>query len=290
LRKLDLWVKRGLLSTDSKLPIKLQCQLLGLNRASHYYKSNPISPTRAEFLEEAMARIDYWHTMCPAFGSRKLSDIIKEQDGLLVGRKLAKTLMERMGITCKAPKPNTSMPNKEHKKFPYLLRNKNIWLPNQVWAIDITYIKMGKSHMYLTAAIDWYARYIVGWTLSFTLDTAPVVEVVESAIIKHGIPSIMNSDQGSQFTSSEYVNLLAKNGIQQSMDGKARWVDNVIIERWFRSLKCEEIYINEYSSPKELKRGIEGYVSLYNGIRPHDSLQKKTPLYTYNNIFNMNTD
>ena len=141
-----------------------------------------------------MARIDYWHTMCPAFGSRKLSNVIKEQDGLLVGRKLAKTLMERMGITCKAPKPNTSIPNKERKKFPYLLRNKRIWLPNQVWAIDITYIKMGKSHMYLTAIIDWYARYIVGWTLSFTLDTAPVVEAVESAIIKHGVPAIMNSD------------------------------------------------------------------------------------------------
>jgi putative transposase len=223
--------------------------------------------------------------MSPAFGARKLSDVIKEQDGLLVGRKLAKTLMERMGIICKAPKPNTSIPNKEHKKFPYMLRNKHIWLPNQVWAIDITYVKMGKSHMYLTAIIDWYSRYIVGWTLSFTLDTAPVLEVVESAIMKYGVPAILNSDQGSQFTSCDYVKLLAKYGIRQSMDGKARWVDNVIIERWFRSLKCEEIYINEYSSPKCLKKGIEGYISLYNNIRPHDSLQKKTPHHVYTNIF-----
>ena len=232
-----------------------------------------------------MARIDYWHTMSPAFGARKLSDVIKEQDGLLVGRKLATSLMERMGIISKAPKPNTSKPNKEHKKFPYLLRSKHIWLPNQVWAIDITYIKMSKSHMYLTAIIDWFSRYIVGWTLSFTLDTAPVLEVVELAVLKYGVPAILNSDQGSQFTCTEYVNLLAKYGIRQSMDGKARWVDNVIIERWFRSLKCEEIYINEYASPKELKKGIEGYINLYNHIRPHDSLQKKTPHHTYTNVF-----
>lgn len=281
MRNLDLWVKRALLSIDSRLTVKQQCQLLGINRTSHYYKAKPINPDKEAFLEQVMARIDYWHTINPAFGARKLSDIIKEQDGLLVGRKLAGKLMERMGITSKAPKPNTSSPNKKHKKVPYLLRNKSIWLPNQVWAIDITYIKMGKSHMYLTAIIDWYSRYIVGWTLSFTLDTAPVLEVVETAVSKYGVPAILNSDQGSQFTSSEYIKLLVKYGIRQSMDGKARWIDNVIIERWFRSLKCEEIYINEYVSPKELSRSVGAYISLYNNIRPHESLQKKTPFHTY---------
>ena len=232
-----------------------------------------------------MSRIDYWHTINPAFGARKLSKIIKKEDGLSVGRKLAASTMETMGIVSKAPKPNTSMPNKEHKKFPYLLRKKQIWFPNQVWAIDITYIKMGKSHMYLTAIIDWYSRYIVGWALSHTLDKAPVIEAVEEAIKKCGVPSILNSDQGSQFTSVEYVNLLKKYHIRQSMDGKGRWIDNVIIERWFRSLKCEEIYINEYLSPKSLKKGISEYIVLYNDIRPHDSLQDNTPKHTYFNIF-----
>ena len=232
-----------------------------------------------------MARIDYWHTMCPAFGTRKLSKTIQQQDGLPIGRKLARTLMERMGIVSRAPKPGTSMPNKEHKKFPYLLRNKRIWLPNQVWAIDLTYIKMGKSHMYLTAIIDWYSRYIVGWTLSYTLDTAPVAQAVEAAIKKYGTPYIINSDQGSQFTSGEYVELMAKHGICQSMDGKARWIDNVIIERWFRSLKCEEIYINEYNSPKELKKGITDYINLYNTIRPHESLGNLPPMTAYTGHF-----
>jgi putative transposase len=232
-----------------------------------------------------MARIDYWHTINPAFGARKLSQTIQQQDGLPIGRKLARNLMMQMGIISRAPKPNTSIPNKEHKKFPYLLRGKHIWLPNQVWAIDITYVIMGKSHMYLTAVIDWYSRYIVGWTLSYTLDTAPVLQVVEDAVKKYGTPSIINSDQGSQFTSREFTELIANHSIRQSMDGKARWVDNVIIERWFRSLKCEEIYINGYTSPKELKKGISDYINLYNTIRPHESLDNLPPVATYTGHF-----
>ena len=285
LKRLDIWVKKQLITTDDELSVKGQCLLLGLNRSSIYYKQKETSPERLEFLEKLMSRIDYWNTINPAFGARKLSKIIKKEDGLGVGRKLATSTMETMGIVSKAPKPNTSMPNKEHKKFPYLLRKKQIWFPNQVWAIDITYIKMGKSHMYLTAIIDWYSRYIVGWALSHTLDRVPVIEAVKESIEKYGVPSILNSDQGSQFTSAEYVNLLEKYQIRQSMDGKGRWVDNVIIERWFRSLKCEEIYINEYPSPKSLKKGISEYIVLYNDIRPHDSLQDNTPKYTYFNIF-----
>lgn len=192
--------------------------------------------------------------------------------------------MDEMGIYAIYPKPNLSKPDKGHK-LPYLLKNMNIYLPNQVWAIDITYIPMKHGHMYLTAVIDWYSRFIVGWELSDTLDTAPVIQAVEKAINNYGIPGIINSDQGSQFTSDDYKAFLKKHSIRQSMDGKARWVDNVIIERWFRSLKCEWVYINEYNSPRELRAGIREYIKDYNGLRPHQSHGYDTPTAVYNGKF-----
>ena len=188
--------------------------------------------------------------------------------------------MSEMGIYAIYPKPNLSRPGKGHK-VPYLLKNMSIFMPNQVWAVDITYIPMKRGHMYLTAVIDWHSRYIVGWELSDTLDAAPVLAAIRAAIEKHGVPAIINSDQGSQFTSDAYKDLLKQHGIRQSMDGKARWVDNVIIERWFRSLKTEYIYINEYDSPKALRRGIRDYVADYNGLRPHQSLDYATPEQVY---------
>jgi len=157
-----------------------------------------------------------------------------------------------------------------------------ITTPGQVWAIDITYIPMGRNHMYLTAIIDWYSRYIVGWVLADTLDTTPVLDAVKRAIETYGKPEIINSDQGCQFTSSEYVSHLESSSIRQSMDGKARWVDNVIIERWFRSLKCDNIYLNDYHSPRELRAGIEGYVLEYNTERPHQSLDYQVPVTVFN--------
>ncbi len=186
-----------------------------------------------------------------------------------------------MGIYAVYPKPNLSKRGKEFKKFPYLLKNKAIFLPNQVWAVDITYIKMGKKHMYLTAIIDWYSRFIVGWALSDALDTTPVLEAVQSAILTYGTPAIINSDQGSQFTSSDYIEYLASQGIRQSMDGKARWVDNVLIERWFRSLKCECIYINEFESPRALRLGIAAYINEYNHERPHSTHDGDYPAEVY---------
>jgi putative transposase len=218
-------------------------------------------------------------------GVRKLRDKLLREDGLAVGRKLVGRYMDEMGIRAVYPKPNLSKPGKGHKKFPYLLKNKTIWLPNQVWAVDITYIKMGKSHMYLTAIIDWHSRFIVGWALSDTLETAPVLEAVRQAIETHGVPAIINSDQGSQFTSDEYSALLRSYGIRQSMDGKARWVDNVVIERWFRSLKCEFIYINELDSPRALRKGLKGYINEYNSERPHQSLGNQYPADVYNSRF-----
>jgi putative transposase len=219
-------------------------------------------------------------------GSRSLLKKLRQDDGIPgIGRQLVRRYMQEMGIFCVYPKPNLSASNKEHKKYPYLLRNKRIWLPNQVWAIDITYISLGHSHMYLTAIIDWYSRFIVGWALSDTLETAPVLEAVKQAIETYGTPDILNSDQGSQFASTEYIELIRSYGIRQSMDGKARWIDNVIIERWFRSLKVENIYLNEYRSPRELRHGIAGYVEVYNYERPHTSIEDMRPAQAYSSKF-----
>ena len=253
---------------------------MGIQRSGVYYKPvEPLSEER-EREEEIKRRLDYWHTKSPCSGVRKLRKFL-QNEYIHIGRKLIKKYMDEMGIYAVYPKPNLSKPGKGHKKFPYLLKNKNIFLPNQVWAVDITYIPMTHGHMYLTAIIDWYSRLIIGWILSDTLDTAPVLECVKEAVARHGVPGIINSDQGSQFTSSEYVEYLGAQGIRQSMDGKARWVDNVIIERWFRSLKTEYVYINEYTSPKELRSGIREYVSDYNSLRPHQSHDYETPATVY---------
>jgi putative transposase len=264
--------RRTMISKGEALPIKRQCELLGVNRATFYYKPRPTDSVDIMFEELVRRRIDYWHTKYCYMGHRKIAKKIQMEDDLPVGKKLVRRLMHEMRIYTIYPKPNLSSPRKDHKKFPYLLKNKNIYLPNQVWAIDITYIPMGKSHMYLTAIIDWHSRFLLGWALSDTLETAAVIEAVKAAIERYGIPGIINSDQGSQFTSDEYISLLAYLKIRQSMDGKARWIDNVIIERWFRSLKCDDIYINDYSTPRELRSGISKYVNEYNCERPHQSL------------------
>jgi len=234
--------------------------------------------------EAIRGAIDKWHTAMPYLGSRKLVTKLAGE-GLKTNRKEVKRFMDEMGIYAVYPKPNLSKRNKQHRIYPYLLRNKAIFLPNQVWAVDITYIKLKHGHMYLTAIIDWYSRFIVGWELSDTLDAAPVLQAVRRAIEKHGMPAIINSDQGSQFTSADYTAFLAGQGIRQSMDGKARWIDNVVIERWFRSLKHEDIYINEYRSPKELRRGIAAYVRDYNLSRPHQSLSNAVPEQFYHSFF-----
>ena len=276
----------SLVASGEGLTVKRQCELLGLNRTSWYYEPAAQSEEERAREEHIKGRIDCWHTRFPWMGTRKLADKLRKDDGIEgVGRKLVRRYMREMGIYAVYPKPNLSNPGKEHRRFPYLLRHKAIWLPNQVWAIDITYIPMGRSHMYLTAIIDWHSRFIVGWALSDTLEAAPVLEAVRDALAKWGIPAIINSDQGSQFTSDEYIALLKSHGIEQSMDGKARWVDNVIIERWFRSLKVEEIYINEYSSPKELRAGIAQYIHDYNHERPHESMGNMRPAEVYGSKF-----
>jgi putative transposase len=272
---------RDLVSKDDVLSIKRQCEFLGINRTSFYYEPKLETPAEKEGLEILMAKIDFWHTHQCYLGARRLKKKLWKEDKILISRKKIKRLMREMGICAVYPKPNLSKASKHHKKFPYLLKNMNIFLSNQVWAIDITYIKMGRTHMYLTAIIDWHSRFVVGWALSETLDTVPVLQALKEAISKYGVPAIINSDQGSQFTSDEYIAFLKGEKIRQSMDGKARWVDNVIIERWFRSLKCENIYINEYQSPKALRNGIKSYINEYNNERPHQSLENQYPCEVY---------
>ncbi|MCL1914515.1 MAG: IS3 family transposase [Eubacteriaceae bacterium] len=193
------------MSRNEELPIKRQCELLGVSRSSFYYEPREPSSEERELEELIKRRIDYWHTKYCWMGARKLVDKLRADDGILgIGRQLARRYMREMGIYAVYPKPRTSILDKGHKKFPYLLRGMDIWLPNQVWAIDITYIPVKHGHMYLAAIIDWHSRYLIGWELSSTLETAPVLEAVRSALKKHGTPAIINSDQGSQFTSSEY--------------------------------------------------------------------------------------
>ena len=226
--------------------------------------------------ETIMARIDYWHTVMPFLGTRKIAAKLREE-GYAAGRKLVRGYMREMGIHAVYPKPNLSKRNFKEATVPYLLRNKVVSFPNQVWSIDITYIRMHHGHMYLTAIIDWYSRRIVGWELSDTLDIRSVLETVQSAAANCGVPAILNSDQGSQFTSEEYKRFLRELHIRQSMDGRSRWADNIMIERWFRSLKTELIYVNEFRSPKELRRSIGKYIETYNTLRPHESLDYATP-------------
>jgi len=270
------------------LSIRRQCELIGLNRSNYYYAPHPRINGSAEYWEVIMGRLDYWNIQQPAWGVKTLVPLL-EKEGFRVSHEQVRQLRAKMGLETIYPKQNTSKSAKNVRKLPYLLRylraHELIWLPNYVWAVDITYIKMARSHMYLVAVIDWFSRFIVGWELSDTLERAPALGAVVDANEKYGFPAILNSDQGSQFTSYDYMMYLADNKIQQSMDGKGRWVDNVVIERWFRTLKVENIYINEYITPRELKAGIGHYVESYNHIRPHQSLDYRTPAWVYENCF-----
>ena len=227
-----------------------------------------------------MARIDFWHTQLPCIGTRKLA-VKLCREGYPVGRKLVRSCMQEMGIHAVYPKANLSKRNFRESVVPYLLRNKVVYFPNQVWSVDITYIKMHRRHMYLTAIIDWYSRKIVGWNLSDTLDTQSVIAAVQGAVEAHGTPAILNSDQGCQFTSNEYMNFLKENQIRQSMDGKSRWADNIMIERWFRSFKYEEAYLTQYNNIREARKAIGKYVHTYNFERCHSALNNQTPASCY---------
>ena len=275
-----------LIRKTSDLSVRRQCELLGVTRSKVYYTPKSPDEQAVERKERIMALIDYWHTENPAWGARKIRVLLRN-DGYLVTRKTVTKYMREMAIYPIYPGPNTSKRNFKEGIMPYLLRGYVPQFPNQVWSIDITYIKMKRRHMYLTAIIDWYSRLIVGWKLSDTLETAPVLEVVREAVERHGVPAIINSDQGSQFTSDDYKELLKSLHIRQSMDGKSRWADNIMIERWFRSLKTEKIYIEEYTTERELCACIAAFVDQYNNVRPHESLEYVTPASVFASSFGL---
>jgi len=255
-----------------KLAVKRQCQLLTIARSTAYYEPKPM-------LEEdllLMRKIDELHLDFPFAGTRMLRDLLR-REGCWVGRKRVRRLMRVMGIETLYRKPNTSKRHPAHPVYPYLLRDMIIDKPNQVWAMDITYIPMARGFLYLCAVIDWATRRVMAWRLSNTLTSDFCVEAMQEAIICYGVPDICNTDQGSQFTSLEFTDLLKENEIQISMDGRGRWRDNVMIERLWRSVKYDEVYLHAYESVRAAHAGLTRYFELYNRRRPHSSLDGRTP-------------
>ena len=258
------------------LPITRQAQVLGISRGAVYYEREPISDADLKL----MRRIDELHLELPFAGARMLRDLLRAE-GFTVGRKHMSTLMRRMGITALYRKPNTSKRAPGHMIYPYLLRTLSITRSNHVWAMDISYIPMARGFVYLAAVIDWHSRRVLAWRVSITMDTAFCTEAVEEAIAKYGKPEIFNTDQGSQFTSSAFTGPLYTHGIRISMDGKGCWRDNVFIERVWRSIKYEEVYLHAYETVSAAREGIGRYINFYNTRRPHSSHQARTPDVVY---------
>ena len=270
--------KRQLIEADERrISIRRQCELLGLSRASYYYEA---ASETAENLH-LMRLLDEQYMKTPFYGYRRLTVCLRDA-GFLVNPKRVARLMGVMGIEALYPKPQTTVVNPEHKIYPYLLCNVKIERPNQVWSTDITYIPMTGGFMYLTAIIDWYSRYVLTWRLSNTLDSLFCVEALTAAL-GLGKPEIFNSDQGAQFTSLDFTSVLQRAEVQISMDGRGRTLDNIFIERFWRSLKYEEIYLYGYDSVPALRQGLTRYFDFYNFERPHQSLGYQTPALVYSN-------
>ena len=261
-----------------KLPITRQTELLNVSRGSVYYLPKPVSETDLTL----MRRIDELHLELPFAGARMLRDLLR-QEGFKAGRKHIATLMRRMGIEALYRKPNTSRKHPENPVYPYLLRNLIVTQPNQVWAMDITYIPMRKGFVYLAAVIDWYSRKVLSHRVSITMETDFCMETVEEAVARYGKPEIFNTDQGSQFSSSAFTGLLKQHGIRISMDGKGAWRDNVFVERLWKSVKYEEVYLKAYNTVSEARTSIAQYFEFYNRRRPHSSLDWMTPEQFYFN-------
>jgi putative transposase len=265
-----------MINRNHELSLTKQAALLGISRGSVYYEPAAVS---AEDLA-LMRRIDELHLQFPFAGSRMLRGLLAA-DGSKIGRRHVTTLMRRMGIEAIYRRPNTSKPAPGHRIYPYLLRGLTIDRPNHVWAIDITYIPMARSFVYLAAVMDWFARRILAWRLSNTMEVSFCIDAVEEALAKYGRPQIFNSDQGSQFTSAEFTGLLTNNSIEISMDGKGAWRDNVFVERFWRTIKYEEVYLRAYDSVGEARQSIGGYLEFYNARRPHTALDQRTPDQAY---------
>ena len=265
-----------MIDRGAKVPVKRQAELLDLSRSSVYYTPRPLSERDLML----MRRIDELHLELPFYGSRKLADRL-QREGHKVGRRHVATLMRRMGIEALYRRPRTSIPARGAAIYPYLLSGVAIERPNQVWASDITYLPMAHGFLYLVAILDVASRKVLAFRLSNTLTADFCVEALEEAIAKFGVPEIFNTDQGSQFTSEEWINVLKDAGVAISMDGKGRWIDNVFIERLWRSVKYEEVYLHAYTNGTEARSGLTRYFSSYNAVRLHQCLEYHTPDEVY---------
>ena len=271
-----LELKRTLVEADHpQLSIYRQCELLGLARSSFYYE--PATETKENL--ELMRLIDQQYTAHPFYGSRKMTAWLAGQ-GHPVNRKRVQRLMRLMGLEAIYPKPNLSAPDSQHKVYPYLLRGVSIERPDQVWSADITYVPLASGFMYLAATIDWYSRYVISWRLSNTLDGSFCQEMLEEAL-SLGKPEVFNTDQGAQFTAQAWTSRLLSSGVAVSMDGKGRCLDNVFVERLWRSVKYEDIYLKGYEVVPALQAGLKAYFPFYNQERPHQSLDYQTPAEVY---------
>ena len=258
------------------LPVVRQCQLLQVARSTAYYQPPPVSGTKLA----RMRRLDELHLLHPLAGARMLRDLLR-QEGQAIGRRQVATLMRRMGLEALYRKPHLSHRQPAHRIYPYLLRDLAISRPNHVWAADITYIPMARGFVYLFAVLDWASRRVLAWRLSNTLTTDFCLDAVQEAITRYGTPTIFNTDQGCQFTSQEFTGLLKHHGIQISMDGKGCWRDNVFVERLWKSIKYEEVYLHAYETVGAAQQGVERYLTFYNRQRPHRALDGKTPDQVY---------
>lgn len=258
------------------LPVSRRCKLLGVARSTAYYQPRPVSDKDLGL----MRLIDEIHLELPFYGSRRIRNELEDR-GYMVNRKRVQRLMRQMGLQALYPKPRTSRPGQGHKIYPYLLADLPVERPNQAWAADICYIPMAKGFMYLVAIMDWYSRRVLSWRVSNTLESDFCVEALEAALGRYGSPEIFNTDQGAQFTSEAFTGVLRAHDVKISMDGKGRWVDNVFVERLWRSVKYEDVYLYAYETPKALRSGLSRYLEFYNTRRRHMSLKRRTPDAVY---------
>ncbi len=278
---LTITEKRGLIEREenSALSVRQQCELLGLNRSTLYYETVPWNEEDVRL----MNLIDFWFTKKPCLGVRQMMWRIRDNSDMWVGRKRVRTLMRHMGLFPVFPKKNTSKRNPEHPVYPYLLRDVPITRVNQVWSIDITYIRLGKGFAYLVAIMDWHSRYVIAWRLSNTLNADFCVECLKEAL-QYGTPEIFNTDQGCQFTCAEFIKVLEDAKIAISMDGRGRAIDNIFIERLWRTLKYDDIYIKGYQTIPDVHEGLIEFLDDYNMARRHSSLGYKTPWSVFSGL------
>ena len=267
-----------MIAREHDLSVTRQAEIVGISRGSVYYLPRPVPASDLEI----MRRLDRLHLEFPFAGSRMLRGLLAAE-GCKTGRRHVKTLMKRMGMEALYRRPRTTKPEPGHKIHPYLLRGMEIVRPNQVWAMDITYIPMARGFVYLAVVLDWFSRRVLSWRVSITMEAAFCVETLEDALARHGKPDIFNTDQGSQFTGAAFTGALADNGIAISMDGKGAWRDNVFVERLWRSVKYEEVYLRAYDSVGDARASIGRYLGFYNSRRPHSSLDGVTPDHAYFN-------